>query len=180
MTTLYTHAVAGLGLARWCADRHMPWSYWTLAAVLPLLPDLDVFSMAPYGSPLGHRGVTHSLLFALATGLIAASIVARPLRRQWWMLAGLFFAVAATHGLLDALTRGGEGIPLFWPLGGRYGNWGPIPVSDIAFDWPDPRTSRAIRGELLWVWLPTMLLIVVTAAYRRVRRGRVVKAPQRK
>lgn len=127
MTTLYAHAVAGLGLARWCAGRPMPWSYWTLAAILPLLPDLDVFSM-----------------------------------------------------LLDALTRGGEGIPLFWPLGGRYGNWGPIPVSDIAFDWPDPRTSRAIRGELLWVWLPTMLLIVVTAAYRLVRRGRVVKAPQRK
>jgi inner membrane protein len=172
MTTLYTHAVAGLGLARVCAVRPMPWPYWTLAAILPLVPDLDVFSSASYGSALGHRGVTHSLLFALSAGLVAASIVSRPLRRRWWMLACVFFAIAATHGLLDALTRGGGGIPFFWPFAGRYGEWGPIPVSDVAFDFPDPRSSRAIRSELLWVWLPTLLLVVLTMGYRRAIRGR--------
>lgn len=180
MTTLYTHAVAGLGIARLGAVRPMPWSYWALAVILPLLPDLDVFSTAPYNSPLGHRGVTHSLLFAMAAGLIAARIVARPFRRQWWMLAGLYFAVVASHGLLDALTRGGEGIPFFWPLGDRYGNWGPIPVSDIAFDWPDPRSSRAIRSELLWVWGPMALAVILATAYRRtiVFRRRTGQPPQ--
>jgi inner membrane protein len=171
MTTLYTHAVAGLGVAQMCAVRSVPWSYWALAAILPLVPDLDVLSTASYGTPLGHRGVTHSLLFALAAGLVAASIVSRPVRTRWWMLAGLFFAVVASHGLLDALTRGGEGIPFLWPLEGRYGNWGPLPVSDVAFGLPDPRKSPAVRSELLWVWLPTMLLIVLTTAYRRATRG---------
>lgn len=171
MATLYTHAVAGLGLARLYAGRPMPWSYWTMAAVLPLIPDFDVFSTYPYGSPLGHRGISHSLVFALATGMIAACVLSRPYRRQWWVLAALFFAIVASHGLLDALTRGGEYIPFFWPLGGRYGNWGPIPVSDICFDLPDPRSSRAIRSELLWVWLPTILVVALTIAYRRIRRS---------
>lgn len=172
MATLYTHAVAGLGLAKVCAGRPMPWSYWTLATILPLLPDLDVFSTATYGSPLGHRGVTHSLLFALVIGLVAASFLSRPFRGQWWWLAVLFSAIVASHGLLDAMTRGGGNIPFFWPLGGWYGNWGPLRVSDIAFDLPDPRSSRAIRSELLWVWLPTIVLVVFSVAYRRVRRRR--------
>jgi inner membrane protein len=171
MATVYTHAVAGLGIARLCAVRPMPWSYWILAVVLPVVPDLDVFSMAPYGSPLGHRGITHSLVFALALGLVVASITSRPLRMRWWILAGLLFAIVASHGLLDALTRGGENVPFFWPLKGRYGNWGPIPVSDIAFDWPDPRRSRSVRSELLWVWLPMTLLVAMVMAYRRWTRA---------
>ena len=72
------------------------------------------------------------------------------------MLTGVFFLATASHGVLDALTRGGEAIPFFWPVTEqRYGNWGPIPVSDSAFEIPDPRQSRALRSELFWVWLPT-------------------------
>ena len=167
MTTLYTHAVTGLGLGRLCTPRPVPWSYWALATVLPLIPDLDVFSDAAYGSPMGHRGITHSLLFALAMGLVTGSMTARYFRIRWWRLAIVFFAIVASHGLLDALTRGGEGIPFFWPVGGRYGNWGPIPVSDIAFDLPTPWYSHAIWAELLWVWLPTILLVGLTTVCRR-------------
>jgi inner membrane protein len=147
----------------------MPWPYWTLAALLPAVPDLDVFSRAPYGSPLGHRGLTHSLAFAVALGLVTAGLAARRLRTRWLLLAGVFVGIIASHGLLDALTWGGEGIPFFWPLAARIGNWGPIPVSDIAFDLPDPRYSRAIRGELLWVWLPMVVLVAAVTAYRRCR-----------
>ncbi len=77
MATDYTHAIAGLGIAYFGASRPMPWSYWTLAVVLPVIPDLDVFSTAAYGTALGHRGLTHSLVFALALSLVAASIVWR-------------------------------------------------------------------------------------------------------
>ncbi len=147
----------------------MPWTYWGLAAVLPIVPDLDVFSPADYGTPLGHRGITHSLAFALLLSTIAAGAAFRRCRVSWWSLAAVFFAIVASHGLLDALTAGGENIPFFWPLEGRYGNWGLIPVSDIAFDWPDPRYSRAIRGELLRVWLPVGLMVGLAMAYRRLR-----------
>jgi len=82
------------------------------------------------------------------------------------LLAGTFFAIIASHGLLDALTRGGADIPFFWPLEARYGNWGPLRVADLAFDLPDPRYSRAWRSELLWVWLPTVLLVGLVTAFR--------------
>jgi hypothetical protein len=89
---------------------------------------------------------------------------------NWWSLAALFCVIIASHGLLDALTKGGEDIPFFWPFGGRYGNWGLIPVSDIASDLPDPRYSRAIRGELLWVWLPMSLVAGMVMLYRHLKR----------
>ena len=152
----------------------MPWAYWGLVALLPIVPDLDVFSEYAYGSSLGHRGITHSRLFALLLSVVVAAVTARWFRVKWWSLTILFFTIIASHGLLDAMTRGGENIPFFWPLGGRYGNWGPLPVSDIAFDLPDPRYSRAIRAELLWVWLPTLVTVGLTMLYRyRARKSSV-------
>jgi len=167
MATLYTHAALGLGLARLCAARPKPWPYWGLAALLPLLPDCDVFSFAAYGAPLGHRGLTHSFAFALVVSAFAASATFRYFRASWWLLTGTFFAIIASHGLLDALTRGGADIPFFWPLEARYGNWGPLRVADMGLDLPDPRYSRAWRSELLWVWLPTLVLVGLVTAYRR-------------
>ena len=176
MCTIYTHAAAGLGIARLYTARPMSWPYWALAALLPIIPDLDVFSTAAYGSTLGHRGITHSLLFALVLGIVAASMTCRRLQTSWWSLAFLFFVVVASHGLLDAITRGGETIQFFWPLQARYGNWGPIPVSDISVELPDPRYSRAVRSELLWVWLPIILLVGAVTAHRRLQGPRSVRA----
>jgi inner membrane protein len=177
MTTLYTHAAVGLGIARLCAARPKPWTYWGLASLLPVLPDLDVFSSAAYGSPLGHRGLTHSLAFALVVSVVAASATFRHFRANWWLLTGTFFAIMASHGLLDAMTRGGGDVFFFWPLDAHYGNWGPIPVADIAFELPDPRTSRAWRAELLWIWLPTAVLLGLVTACRRWKRYPRIRKP---
>ena len=143
MATDYTHAVVGLAAARLYTARPMPWTYWGLAAVLPIIPDLDVFSSAAYDTILGHRGITHTFLFALLLALVAAAATFRYFRVHWWSLAALFFVIIASHALLDAMTRGGEDVPLFWPLGGRYGNWGPLLLSDMSLDVSDLWHSRA-------------------------------------
>ena len=119
MATIYTHSAVGLGLARLYADRPMPWTYWILAAVLPVIPDLDAFSTGAYGALFDHRGITHTLVFALVVGAAAAAATFRYFKVRYWSLACLFFAIVASHGLLDAMTRGGENIALFWPFGGR-------------------------------------------------------------
>jgi inner membrane protein len=144
----------------------MPLLYWVLAALLPILPDLDVFSTAAYGSALGHRGLSHSLLFGFWLSCLVASLTFRHCRTSFWLLSAIFFALVASHGVLDAFTRGGASIPFFWPLERRYGNWGPIPVADLSFQFPDPRRSRALRSELLWVWLPTAVVVVAVMAWR--------------
>jgi hypothetical protein len=45
------------------------------------------------------------------------------------------------------------------------GDMGPIPVADVGFEFP-ARQSRALRSELLWVWLPTGVLVGVVAIFR--------------
>jgi inner membrane protein len=168
MATLYTHAFVGIGLGALSSRRHRPWGFWILAAVLPSIPDLDVFSPYRYGTILGHRGFTHSLSFALAAALIAAALTFRRFRMNFWALLAIFFLITASHGFLDACTNGGEKIPFFWPLSqARFGRWGPIQVCDIGFEFPDPGTSRAIRTELLWVWLPMLVVLGIAGLFRR-------------
>lgn len=123
MATIYSHAFAGVGLASVLTPRSKPLLYWALAGFLPILPDFDVFSISPYGSIVGHRGFTHSLVFALGIGLITAAATFRYFRMHFWPLFGLFFLVTASHGILDAFTNGGFGIPFFWPFDDR--RWGP-------------------------------------------------------
>lgn len=174
MATMYTHAVAGLGIAQLYSPQQRRWLYWLLAAALAVFPDFDAFSRAAYGALLGHRGFTHSLIFALWMALLTSSFTFRCLRGNFCALTGVFFLAAASHGVLDALTKGGFGIPFFWPLTDeRYGNWGPIPVSDLGFELPDPRRSRALYSELFWVWLPTGIFIAVVTVCRYVRRRKL-------
>lgn len=171
MATIYTHAVVGLGLAAVLAPprRRAP-LYWGLAALLAIVPDFDSFTTAAYGTMAGHRGFTHSLIFALWLGFLAASLTFRYLQANLWTLTAIFFAVTASHGLLDACTRGGFGVPFFWPIAEqRFGNWGPIPVADIGFELPDPTTSRAVRSELLWAWLPTIVIVASVTVWRHFR-----------
>src|SRR4051794_26193777 len=111
-----THAVVGIGLGRVFTARKMPASYWLLVAILPTVPDLDVLAFRlgiPYGNVLGHRGLTHSLWFALLMSYPLAELTWRRLAVRFPDWLGFLFLVAASHGLLDALTNGGLGVAFF-------------------------------------------------------------------
>jgi inner membrane protein len=153
-----------------------PFRFWLLSALCSILPDFDVFSFLlgiPYRHPLGHRGFSHSLAFALVAGLIVASLA--PIKGPrfslpWWRLACYFFLVTASHGLLDALTNGGLGVAFFAPFDNtRYFlPWRPIEVSPIGMDFFGPEGVVVIRSELKWIWLPSALSVFVTRMYRRI------------
>jgi inner membrane protein len=81
-------------------------------------PDIDVLAQrlgASRGSPWLHRGALHSLAMAALVG-IAVSLLAGGLGRSRPRMAVTAALVAASHGLLDALTVGGSGVMFFWPL----------------------------------------------------------------
>ena len=47
--------------------RHLPPRYWLLGALASIAPDVDVAAFAfgiPYDAPFGHRGASHSIVFA--------------------------------------------------------------------------------------------------------------------
>jgi inner membrane protein len=171
MPTIYTHAIVGLGSAVVVFPHRRTWLFWVLSGFLPIIPDFDAFSSAAYGTPFGHRGFTHSFVFALAIGVITAGLTFKYFKIIFWQLALFYFAITASHGILDAFTTGGYGILWLWPFSDdRFGLWGPIKVADIGFEWPNPRTSRAVRSELFWVWLPTTLIVGALTSVRMLGR----------
>ncbi|HVU50859.1 MAG TPA: metal-dependent hydrolase [Polyangia bacterium] len=87
-------------------------------AALAELPDIDVLGVAcgvPDLGLFGHRGFSHSLVTALALGLVCGAL-ARRLRWPVVRTAVAATLAVASHGILDACCEGGRGIPLLWPL----------------------------------------------------------------
>jgi len=159
-----THAVAGLAVGALVAPQEAAWPYYLLTLGLGMLPDLDVVGFylgIPYGSPLGHRGLSHSLLFAVVMSLLAAVLASGLLAVSWWLLWLCFFLALVSHTLLDALTDGGLGVALFWPLNKRryFFPFRPIRVSPIGMAALGRRGMQSLLSEVYWVWLPLGLAV---------------------
>jgi inner membrane protein len=89
-----------------------------ILAALAFLPDIDFLlqDLDPSASFLYHRGATHSLVFALCIGALAAiALVAsgKPRPLAWGLLTA---AVVASHGLLDSFGNSTLGVELLWPF----------------------------------------------------------------
>jgi inner membrane protein len=174
MPTVITHALAGLAVGDLLAPGPMPLPYYALAGGLGVLPDLDVLAFSfgiPYGARFGHRGFSHSIACAVLAGLAAALATAPFLGVPWWRLAVAFTAVTASHTLLDALTDGGLGVAFFSPFDDRryFLPWRPIRVSPIGRAAFSRWGLRALRSEVVWVWLPLATAVGAAALLRRPR-----------
>ena len=137
------------------------------AAALSMLPDIDVLAFGfgvAYGDFLGHRGFSHSLLFALLVSLLVVATRFRetPLWRSG-LLVAFFFLVTASHGVLDALTDGGLGIAFFSPFDdSRYFlPWSPLQVSPIGRGFFSEEGLEVLGNEALWIGLPCVLLLIL-------------------
>ena len=120
MPSVFTHVVVGGALAGASPAPRLRLAL--VLAVLSALPDADVIGLRlgiPYGHPLGHRGFTHSIAFALLCGGVTPWLAGRPWRsgeRRGWQLAALGFLATLSHGVLDAFTNGGLGVGFLIPL----------------------------------------------------------------
>src|SRR5262245_27856731 len=118
------------------------WPSMVAWSALSLLPDADVIGFpmgVRYADPWGHRGATHSLLFAVALATAIALVAprfGRP-RLRAWVIASV---VLVSHGLLDTITDGGLGCALLWPfdLTRYFAPWRPIPVAPIGLAFFSP------------------------------------------
>lgn len=170
MATVITHAVVGAGLTGICWGSRLPWWCWLLGMALAAAPDLDVLAFnlgISYRSPWGHRGWTHSLSLALVVGLVLALLTCQPLETSWLALWGFYFLAAASHGFLDAFNNGGLGVAFFWPFDSRryFFPWTPVEVSFIGLG-SLHSLLRVLQSEMLWIWLPTGLLVGTAMVWR--------------
>ena len=175
MASVFSHAVAALGIGACFYRPGTPKRVWITGVLCSVVPDLDVIGFhfgIHYGDFWGHRGFTHSLLFAALLATLALLLTFRQavpgLNR--FALWAYFFLATASHGLLDAMTDGGLGVAFFSPFNNtRYFlPWTPIRVSPIGVTrFFSHRGLEVVQSELLWIWLPSALLILSTLLIRR-------------
>lgn len=92
MPTIITHGLAAAALALYTPQPKTA-KYLCLAAAFAMLPNADTIAFKfgiPYHHILGHRGITHSIVFAAILAFVAALIFAedRPKKtfgnKNWW------------------------------------------------------------------------------------------------
>lgn len=174
MASAFTHALVGAALAA-AGPRELPRLRLALTlAFLSAMPDLDVVGLRlgiPYEHALGHRGITHSLAFALVVGFAAGGALFRA--RGQRLAAGALASLAiASHGLLDAFTDAGLGIGFFLPFGSQrfFFPFRPLETSPLSVSgFFSARGIEILQSEIVWVWIPTLTLLCVHASRRRSR-----------
>lgn len=184
MPTIFSHPAAALGIAPWF--RRVPRSLVAVAAICSALPDADVAAFGfgiPYEHPLGHRGFTHSITFAILLAAFAAFSYRRLTKSDvsFRLAFAFLFLVIVSHGLLDAMTNGGKGVGFFIPFSHErfFFPFRPIRVSPIGMEDFAEKAAVVLGSELRWVWAPFVGLAILGFAARRKRDGENQKTDNR-
>jgi|SRR6185437_5795762 len=176
MASAFGHACAAFTIGKTYSGKKLPLLFWILSIVCAIIPDADTIGFKyhiAYGSTFGHRGFTHSIVFALLLGLIISWLFIKLTsfdKKQRWKLILYFFIVTLSHPLLDACTNGGLGVAFFSPFSNHryFFPFHPIQVSPIKVgsffsDWG----LRVLLSEFIWIGLPS---IIITFCIYRVRK----------
>ncbi|WP_299440675.1 metal-dependent hydrolase [uncultured Aquimarina sp.] len=182
MASLFGHALTAYALGKSFSKEITSSKFWILGITCAILPDADVISFAfgiPYESFWGHRGFSHSLVFALLLGIfITMLFYNKKLISKTGVLLILYFTLCtASHGILDAMTSGGLGIAFFSPFDNTryFFPWRPIQVSPIgASKFFSIWGIKVLLSELIWIGIPSSIYILATR-YVKKRNNQSIK-----
>ena len=173
MCSVLTHPAVPLALSAFLPRGAASPALVLAGAACSVIPDLDVIGFGlgvRYGDMLGHRGASHSILFAVALGALLSLTLFRDSPGAGRPVFLFLFLSTLSHPLLDMLTNGGLGAAVFAPFSNEryFFPWRPIEVSPIGVssflsDWG----VRVILSELRWVWLPSAAVYALGYLSRR-------------
>jgi len=172
MASIFGHSIVGFTLAK-VLDVHRAKLLVFFAIASAILPDFDVIAFyfdIPYTHPMGHRGFTHSIIFALLWAVILMFSFGKRNKGTWfWTI----FLATISHGVLDAMTSGGKGVGFFIPLHNerfffpfRDIKVSPIGVSDFFSEWG----LQVLFSEFKFVFVPCFLVFVVSIFVKKIKR----------
>lgn len=178
MASIFGHAVAAIALGNSFSKKFTSFKFWLLGVLCAILPDADVIGFSfgiKYSSFWGHRGFSHSIVFAILLGFLISFLFYRKhFFTSKGVLYSLFFAACTiSHGVLDALTTGGLGVAFFSPFDNiRYFfPWRPIQVSPIGVArFFGEKGIRVILSELIWIGIPSFLYIISCIFVKKISR----------
>ncbi|WP_055435128.1 metal-dependent hydrolase [Lacinutrix algicola] len=161
MASLFGHGLVGFTLTK-IASSKISKLLLLLAIGSAILPDLDVitFGEIPYLHPFGHRGFTHSIVFAIIWATILAFVFTKTKRKLFFVV---IFLSTISHGVLDALTTGGKGVGFFIPFNNArfFFPWQVIKVSPIGISkFFSSRGVQVILSELKYIGIPCLIVLL--------------------
>jgi inner membrane protein len=176
--TVFSHAAVPLALGVGLGREAVPPRLLVAGVLASVVPDLDILTFSwgvPYAAPLGHRGFSHSLLFAAALALVGAA-ACRALRAPPARAFAFLLVACASHGALDALTTGGLGVAFLWPWSDRR-FFAPdalrvIAVSPLGLRFFSARGLTVLGSEVLWIWPVALAVSLMLVGVRRLRSPR--------
>ena len=163
MASVFGHSIVGFTLTKIIDNKHTKWLL--LAAIVStVLPDFDVVTFRfgiPYSHPLGHRGFTHSMLFAVLWALFLMFTLGNKNKLIWFLV---IFLSTVSHGILDAMTSGGKGVGFFIPFNNnryffpfREIRVSPIGIDKFFSEWG----LQVILSEIKYIFIPSLIVLIV-------------------
>ncbi|MBA2650373.1 MAG: metal-dependent hydrolase [Legionella sp.] len=176
MPSIFSHAITAFTLSE-CSMQKNSAKLWFIGVFCSVIPDIDTLAFKfgiPYETMFGHRGFTHSIFFALTLSVTIVLIFFREhpfFSKKTITLVLFFFICTMLHGILDAMTSGGKGVAFLAPFSNEriFSPFHPITVSPIGVRFFSEQGIAVIQSELLCIWLPSVLLIVVFRIIKRFK-----------
>lgn len=171
MASIFGHGIIGVTISK-VVDSVSDKVLLFLAIISAILLDLDLIAFKlniPYSHPLGHRGFTHSILFALIWAILIAFVFGKNRKR---IFGTVIFLSTVSYGLLDALTTGGKGIGFFIPFdNSRYFSpyqvikVSPLSVKKFFSEWG----VQVILSELKYIVIPCGIILITLFIIKKTK-----------
>ncbi|WP_339893171.1 metal-dependent hydrolase [uncultured Algibacter sp.] len=171
MASIFGHGVVGFTITKLIDNKQTKWLL--LAAIFSaILPDFDVIAFKlgiAYQHPLGHRGFTHSILFALLWALVLMFTMGKKNKLIWF---SVIFLSTLSHGIFDAMTSGGLGVGFFIPFNNdrfffsfREILVSPLGIKKFFSAWG----MQVILSEIKYIVFPSLLILLILGTLKKFK-----------
>jgi inner membrane protein len=166
MPTIFTHAAVPIALVSLLPRKSIAAPVVLTGSICSVLPDLDVVAFVfgiPYGDMFGHRGLTHSIAFAVTIAALFVTLIPWSRSQKRLPIFLFLFASTASHGILDSMTNGGLGVAFLAPYNSEryFFRWRLIEVSPLGMEFFSAIGARVLFSELKWIWCPYAVVFTV-------------------
>jgi len=175
LATLISHPIPAIALNLCVKEIPKRKSLFGFSVLLTIMPDFDVVAFRlgiPYEHILGHRGITHSILFALLVSILIAKFRLKYTGKDLKIGSGILFLSCISHGILDGFTNGGLGVGYFIPFTAEryFFPFTPIEVSPIGLrNFLSYRGLEVLFSEFKIIWIPSLIILLSSVMIKKIR-----------